>query len=331
MQNFKGLLGNYLADPMTRMGMGLLARRDQNFGQALGGSMNDLYQQQQAQTQFDQQQMAMAQQQRQQEWMQQNMPNMVNAPPALQAQAFKSMYERPKVSPKMVLGPNGQPMWVNAPDAIGKPAYAKPLVSIDTQKNRLPTRQEILREDALAAANADRKWNTGVVSAAGQARSMLPSYRRALSLLDTVNTGTLEASKVEAKKLANALGFEFDPSAIADAEELQVYLGDQLMARIHDTKGAVSNKEMELFERFSGSFGKTTEGNKQILRFKIAQAERDMKLAKMVRSLQRQGKTSGEIRIEIEDYLDKNDLSGLLVMPGSENREVDNLLKKYGQ
>ena len=72
---------------------------------------------------------------------------------------------------------------------------------------------------------------------------------------------------------------------------------------------------MDLFARFSNSFGKTTEGNKAILRFKIAKAERDIELAKLSRKLKKSGRTSEEIRLSLEDYLDQNDLSGLLAMP----------------
>lgn len=342
-------MGGFLGNPLTSMGLGLLGgnygrNSKAAFANAMKGGLVGLEsarrnQLVQAQHQMAQSQFQMAQEKakreeearkRRQAYLQQHAPELATAPAELQDAWMKQQYAQPKLTDDQSEYEFAKSQGYNGTFMQYMNQVKKPLVDMTTQQ--MPTREFIQREDAIASAKADRDWNAGIIKQASSARGMLPTYRRARHLLESVNTGTLEVSKLEAKKLANALGLDFDPSQIASAEELQVYLGDQLMSRVAETKGAVSNKEMELFERFSGSFGKTTEGNKAIIDFKIAQAERDMRLARMSRAMRKKGSTSEEIRVSIEDYIDNNDISGLLVMPDSQGPtqgEIDALLEKY--
>ena len=328
----QGLLG-MMADPMFQAGVGLLGRTDMPFGRALGGTMNDMAASQMMQQRFQAAQQAQEQQKQAEAWYQQN--GMGGVPADVRQQMLERMFAKPQQTQLMQnLAAAGL--------APGTPEYqqavlqtlTKPLVQ-NTQAAQMPTAEQIRSEDAKAFAELDRKWVLGLSDNASNARSNLPSYRRASALLDTVSTGSLEQAKIEAKKLANAFGVEVDLNNIASAEELQVFLGDQLMERVAQTKGAVSNKEMELFERFSASFGKTTQGNKQILRFKIAQAERDIELQKLAYQMRKEGRPAGDIRRALERYIDENSLAGLLTIEDKpqgqrpDQKTVESLLEIY--
>lgn len=91
-----GLLGDVLSNPLFQIGTGLLARRDLNLGQALGGAVIDHYKHRNYQNALNAQQAEVDLRQKQQQYMAENYPDMQYMPPALQAQAFKSMYEQPK-------------------------------------------------------------------------------------------------------------------------------------------------------------------------------------------------------------------------------------------
>ena len=178
--------------------------------------------------------------------------------------------------------------------------------------DNLPLREQVLLEDAKARSDDARSVVTDVIKSGRDAVKGSADYDRALNLLDTVATGPLEEAKLAAKRYANALGMEFDADKVASAEELQVLFGNQIMSRVAETKGAVSDREMRLFQEYSANFGKTTQGNKRILQFKKEKASRDRELAKMARKMQDQGRTSIEIERAIWDYVEQNPIDDVL-------------------
>lgn len=188
-------------------------------------------------------------------------------------------------------------------------------INISTGETQLPTKSAILREDTLARANSARTYNEGAMTASRDAMTALPKVDRALKLLDTVGTGPLEQQKLQLKKVGKMLGFDVNPAEIGSAEELQTILGDQIMARIGQTKGAVSEKEMQLFSDYSANFGKTPEGNKRILQFQKEKMLRDVEIGKMIRKMRKENATSIDIQNAIDDYVAQNDISNVLQPP----------------
>ena len=212
---------------------------------------------------------------------------------------------------KMVMTPEG-PRYVPESMAAGMTPYSSPMVSIN-EGQELPTDQQILRDDVLHRADAARERNTGYLNDMAASRDMLPQLLETMALLDEVETGFGAETILKAKKLGKTLGMDVDEANIASAELLQKFLGDQVMSRIAETKGAVSQKEMDLFTEYSASFGKTPEGNKKIVAFQIARAQRAIQIGEMVRKMQRDGRTSMQISDAVGDYLRDNDLSEILV------------------
>ena len=191
-------------------------------------------------------------------------------------------------------------------------------------------RERVLMGDVMERSKFARERNQGYLSAGADSRRLAPKYERAVELLQTVPTGFGEEAILTAKKIGktigNLIGVDIKSEDIANAEELQSILGDQIMSRIADTKGAVSDAEMRLFTQYSASFGKTPEGNQRIMRFALAMVERDAEVADMVRQLRKQGATSLEIQDEVDNFLAQNDLTPILaegmqgaapVMPGA--------------
>lgn len=186
---------------------------------------------------------------------------------------------------------------------------------IDLRKQQLPTTQEIQREDLLSRAGDARKFNAGILTEGFESQKRIGDYEKAINLLDDVQTGPFEENLVKAKRVAGRLGIDVDWNNIGSAEELRVLLGNEVMSRVAETKGAVSEREMQLFTDYSANFGNTSEGNKRILAFKKSKAKRDAHLAKMVRRMQKQNKTSLQIREAVENYVFKNDISDTLQNP----------------
>jgi len=189
-----------------------------------------------------------------------------------------------------------------------------PLATVTVNGDQvLPTRDEIMRGDIEARAGDARTRISEIRAGLSDARDKLPRMQRALQILETVNTGTLATAKLQAQKLAEAFGAKIDVNKVGSIEELQALLGDFVMERIQETKGSVSEKEMELFTEYSPSLSKTVQGNRQILNFRIAQLQRNVKMAAMARDLQKKNMTSIEIADALDQYMIDNDLSLLLM------------------
>lgn len=184
---------------------------------------------------------------------------------------------------------------------------------VNTGKQMLPTRDEILREDTLSRAAEARDFNKSVLETGYTARGDIAELEKALELLENVETGPFEETLLEGKKIAGRLGLDIDWKNVSNAEQLRVLLGNQVMARVAETKGAVSEKEMDLFRQYSANYGNTPEGNRKIIQFQKRKAQRDIELMKIVVDMRKDGKTSPEIQNAVMDYVNKNDLSDLFV------------------
>ena len=99
-----------------------------------------------------------------------------------------------------------------------------------------------------------------------------------------------------------ALGFDKAKLKAKNAQVLLVEYGKEVMGQIQLTKGAVSEKEMAYFSKISPGLDKLPEANAEILRNKLKYADRELKIGRMVRELQVEGKTSQEIEAAINQY-----------------------------
>jgi len=163
-------------------------------------------------------------------------------------------------------------------------------------------------DDIMARNKGARTRVEGARSQSVDARRGIGELEYTLDLLDTVNTGVGEETVLAAKQLANLVGFDVDVSGIGESEALRAKLGDFVMARVAETKGAVSEREMDLFKQYSANFGNTPEGNRNILNFKKAKFERDIDVGKLIVEMQRADKSSYDIDLAIDDYVAENSI-----------------------
>jgi hypothetical protein len=171
------------------------------------------------------------------------------------------------------------------------------------------TPEEEARLDEMSMRNkAAFAANEAIIEGGAAARASLRSIEQITSLLDDgLKTGFAGETLLRLKQLGKRLGME--GLETADAEQAQVLFGDFVMNRIQQTKGAISNKEMELFATFSPGLSKTPEGNRQILSFIKQADQRAQELSKKVRTWRANGDSETVIRAKIEDYQDENPLS----------------------
>jgi len=156
---------------------------------------------------------------------------------------------------------------------------------------------------------AARKANSVFVAEGHTSRADVGHYTKIAKLLRTTNTGMFEESKLAAKKFLDAVGINVDISSIANAETLQTLLGDEVMKQVAKTKGAVSDREMKLFQVFSAGFGKTTLGNQQIIEFKAAVSRRQVERSdKILEWRNDSDMTPVEIQLKVRTFADDNPL-----------------------
>ncbi|WP_367874010.1 hypothetical protein [Luteolibacter sp. Populi] len=154
--------------------------------------------------------------------------------------------------------------------------------------------------------SGDKRLET-TMQEAGALAGTIANLKQTDALLDQVQTGFGAETITAAKRI---LGQD-----VASAEQLQTLLGDQVMARVAQTKGAVTDREMELFRQYSANFGKTNDGNKKIVAFAIKAAERAKKIQTTIAAGFRTGKSPFEIEAEVQAVRDGDSLEGMLAPP----------------
>ena len=122
------------------------------------------------------------------------------------------------------------------------------------------------------------------------------------NLLDTnVKTGFGRETLTNAKKI---LGQD-----VSNEEQFQAMVGAEAMKNIALTKGAISDREMDYFKTvLSPNQGKSTEGNKKIIEFRIKYAERANKISKTISDLQAQEKNPFEIKKAVDEIISSESL-----------------------
>lgn len=188
----------------------------------------------------------------------------------------------------------------------GQRYVAPPRVGIRRMVSPKETPQETLQKSRQAAGDA-RLAET--LKESQTLAATLPNLEQTKALLDEVRTGFGAEAVTKAKRL---LGQD-----VANAEQLQTLLGDQVMARVGQTKGAVSEKEMELFQQFSANFGKTNEGNRKIVDFAMKAAERAKKIQTAINDGFRTGKDPFTIEQEVQAIREANPITDALQGPAT--------------
>lgn len=179
---------------------------------------------------------------------------------------------------------------------VASAIHGKPYPSVD---------EEVNKSEKMARSKAIQTEIDDINTASIEARKTLPRVAKVIGLLadGELRTGAGAEGLASLKRLGSALGIETN---VQTFEEAATVLGDEVMARVGETKGAVSEKEMVLFQQYSASTNKTTEGNLLILRAKAKSMLRSQEESRVISELQRGNATNAQIKASIEEYRDQN-------------------------
>lgn len=199
-----------------------------------------------------------------------------------------------------------------APDPKAIAKFQQDLYTSSIKGNQRPVltpEEEGKKLELTTRIKDSAEFNSGVIKAGQDARAQERNIDQALSLMESgAKSGFGSEFLLSAKRIGKELGF--DVGDIKNAEQLQTLFGNEVMARVAQTKGAVSDREMKMFADYSASMVKTPEGNKQILQFAKQAYARARDIAAKVREMRRDGKSSEmDIQSFIEDYQDKNPIA----------------------
>jgi hypothetical protein len=138
--------------------------------------------------------------------------------------------------------------------AINDPREQSPFVTVNTGGGEKMSPYE---KDVYGSQIAP------IVKGLPGAREAIDMANLGLNLLNKgVPTGTGQDAALMAKKMANAFGADFD---VSNQELFKSKIEPMLMDFIANTKGAISDKEMDVFASWSAGLSKTPEGNRKIL------------------------------------------------------------------
>lgn len=169
-------------------------------------------------------------------------------------------------------------------------------------------------EDAQATALTKRygaaEDRTQFAIEAGRgAQEAIAKVDTAIALLNDDDVYTGAFSGVRERILAMAAPFGFSETwtrKLEKAETLGVLLGDFVMARVAQTKGAISEKEMDLFAKWAAGGSKSKEGNLRILNALRKVEARRVSLAKEANRLLRADRNidAVELNFRLQDWMD---------------------------
>ena len=181
-----------------------------------------------------------------------------------------------------------------------------------------PTPEEQARgkEDILSVENANEFVNQTRTNSLESAKSIRPATR-ALTLLEKgdLDTGGIAELKTNAIAMLDSLGIPIDKKTmdkVANTQNFRAEVGKFLFENISNTKGSISEKEMDIFAKISPGLQMTPEANKVLLQYVIKKAERDKDRVKFIQDMRRKGVSIVEQRNRLEDYMIENDLSEVL-------------------
>lgn len=202
-------------------------------------------------------------------------------------------------------------------------------------RNQLTEDDEPLVQNIIGAGESQQMKERGKllakemdeVQAAG--RDSLTTLRRlnqTENLLKDLNTGSFAQQKVAGKKLAKAIGVDLEAMGITDdvaqAEALKTLGGEFALDYIAQTKGAISEREMDLFTTMPPNVTNTPEGNQLIIDMARDVAKNQREVAKIYREYARQN--NGVIDYGVVDEVDVFYEANPVVTPERQT-EIDRL------
>jgi hypothetical protein len=187
-------------------------------------------------------------------------------------------------------------------DAINKPM---------TQINLPSDKRETKFQENMGKYMADEY--SGIQKSGREAHTNIARLQRAKALVQRVNTGALKPTGIAIKRVIKDLGYDLENLGFKDdvgvAEALKAVSTDLTMDTVQRTKGAVSNKEMDLFAQVAPQLSNSPEGNLLIIEMAIKLHQNSLKVAQLARDYyKRNGKYDEGFYDELDRFYQRNPL-----------------------
>ena len=179
-----------------------------------------------------------------------------------------------------------------------------------------PEEEAKVKEESIELEQAGEFLGKQRQDAYESAKVIIPASR-SLRLLEKggIDTGGLAEFKTDMIVLMNSLGIPLPDEMVkeaADAEEFRAQVGKFLFLNIQQTKGSISEKEMDIFKKISPNLDMSVAANKSLLKYIIARAEREKRKITFMQGLRKKGVPMRERRNLVEDWMLDNDLSEMI-------------------
>jgi hypothetical protein len=187
-----------------------------------------------------------------------------------------------------------------------------------SQPKRIRSPEEEEQINITTARNArGLKFADSIFDQAQSSLATKETAKEALGRLENIETGGLTEAKINFLKLANSMGVPLSADTlkeIGDTEAFMSATGNFLFDSIQKTKGSISDSEMKIFRSINPGIVQTKEGNRIMLNYFIAKADRDQRLADYVEELEIDDVSPREIQRKARAWLKdpENDLSNTL-------------------
>tara|TARA_R110002167_G_scaffold66210_1_gene187546 strand:- start:721 stop:1881 length:1161 start_codon:yes stop_codon:yes gene_type:complete len=179
-----------------------------------------------------------------------------------------------------------------------------------------PEEEAKVKEEGIELEQAGDFLKKHRTEAYESSKVIIPASR-SLRLLEKggIDTGGLAEFKTDMIVVMNSLGFPLPDGMVeeaANAEEFRAQVGKFLFLNIQQTKGSISEKEMDIFKKISPNLDMSVAANKSLLKYIIARAEREKKKLKYMQVLRKKGVPMRERLNLVEDWVMENDLSEMI-------------------
>jgi len=146
-------------------------------------------------------------------------------------------------------------------------------------------------------------------------KGMTPEINRLSRLLDSgVKTGRFQDLVLPFKQIVSDLGLGFDVNEIAGQEEFRSISSNIALSIGQKLKGSMSDGDRELLvNKIAPSIATSPEGNKAIVAFLGAGAEKGKEIDKLILRLNKQGLDPFEIEEKVNEFVDSNFISDRVI------------------
>jgi len=199
--------------------------------------------------------------------------------------------------------------------AMNPELFRQPGTNVNVSTGGIESAEQAAQKAAIEARyKAAGERNQSLIGAGETARRQIGQMEHALRLLESgaAETGFGTPQRRALMRGAVALGLG-DEAELANLESLAPVFGQTLFNSISQTKGAVSEKEMDIFAQLGPGYQNSTRGNIKLLRYGAAKARRDMMIADKVEDMLQDPTISPlEINWRVREIEQQNDLTETL-------------------